>query len=64
MKTKKLIGLAVAAVILGATAYMLNSGKKVKTPSTLGKPVLPGLDLSKIQKIELKGKDGKTFKHE
>ena len=64
MKTKKLIGLTAVAVILGAAAYMTNSGKKVKTPSSLGKPVLPGLDLSKIQKIELKSKDGKTFKLE
>lgn len=64
MKTKKLIGLTAAAVILGVAAYMSSSSKKVKTPASIGKPVLPNLDLSKIRKIELKGKDGKVFKTE
>ncbi len=64
MKTKKLIGLAAVAVILGAAAYMTSSSRKVKTPSSLGKPVLPDLDLSSVQKIEIKGKDGKSFKVE
>jgi hypothetical protein len=43
---------------------MSSNSKKVKTPSSIGKPVLPELDLSKIRKIEIKEKDGKVFKAE
>ncbi len=63
MKTKKMIGMAVAAVVLGTAAYMIKSSKQVRTPSSLGKPVLPALDLSKIQKIELKS-GAETFRVE
>ena len=58
MKTKKIIGLAVAAVILGGVAYISSNSKKVNTPSDAGKLVLPHLDLSKIQQIELSKKSG------
>jgi len=61
MKTKKLIGLAAAAVILGSLAYVSSNSKKVRTPQEIGKPVLPGLDLSKVQQIELQQKNGNTL---
>ena len=58
MKTKKLIGLAAVAIILGGLAYVSSNSKKVKTPSETGRLVLPKLDLSKIQQIELSKKGG------
>ena len=61
MKTKKMIGLAAAAVILGGLAYVSSSSKKVKTPSDTGKLVLPHLDLSKIQQIELSKKSDRKL---
>jgi hypothetical protein len=61
MKTKKLIGLAAAAVILGSLAFISNNSKKVKTPQETGKPVLPQLNLSKVQQIELNMKSGKKL---
>ncbi|MFO7937494.1 MAG: DUF4340 domain-containing protein [Kiritimatiellia bacterium] len=64
MKRNKLIGLAAAALVLSVAAYMTSSSRKVKTPSCLGKPVLPGLDLSRIRKIELKDKNDQTLKLE
>ena len=64
MKRKKLIGLTAVAVILGVAAYMSTTGRKVKAPSELGKPVLPDLDLSQVMKIELKDKQGETFRLE
>ncbi len=58
MKTKKLIGLAVAALILGGVAYVSSSSKKVKTPPETGRLVIPELDLTKVQRIELSRNDG------
>jgi hypothetical protein len=64
MKMNKLIGLTAVAVILGVAAYMSSNSKKVKTPSYVGKPVIPGLDLSKVMKIEFKDPEGEVLKLE
>jgi len=58
MKRNKLIGLAVAAVILGGLAYVSSRSKKVKAPPEIGRLVLPALDLTKVQRIELSKKEG------
>ncbi len=52
MTNKKLVTLTAAAAILVALAYFSNSNRKVKTPSQVGKPVLPKIDLSEIARIE------------
>ena len=58
MKTNKLIVLAAAATVLGVAAFMSSKSNKVRTPSQVGKELLPDLDLSKIMKIELKRANG------
>lgn len=58
MKRNKLIVLAAAAVILGLAAFMSNNSKKVKTPPETGQLLLPQLDLTKVQRIELHQKGG------
>ncbi len=52
MKTKNLIILVIVAAVLGIAAVALNSGSKPATPRLNGKTVLPGLDISKVAKIE------------
>ncbi len=52
---KKLLTLAIVAVALGAIAYLTGSGRRVKTPSLVGKPILPTFDLSRVARIEVGG---------
>lgn len=52
MTNKKLVTLTAAAAVLVALAYFSSSSRKVKTPSQVGKAVLPKLDLSEIASIE------------
>jgi len=61
MKTKKLIGLSAAAVILVALAYISTQKTEIRTPSEVGKILLPKLDLGKIQQIELSKKGDKKL---
>lgn len=64
MKTKNLIVLIAVAVVLGIAAVALNTGSKPAVPRLNGKTVLPGLDISKVARIECgqlviaSGKDG------
>ena len=55
MTKKNLITLGVAAVVLGTAAYLSGSGRKMKAPSLVGKPVMADFDLSQIAKIEIGG---------
>jgi hypothetical protein len=55
MTNKKLISLAVTAVVLGALAYVSTSSKKLKAPSLVGQAVLKDIDLSEVQKLEIGG---------
>jgi hypothetical protein len=52
MTPKKLIALTIAAAVLVVLAYFSSSSRKVKTPSQVGKPVLPQVDLSEVARIE------------
>jgi hypothetical protein len=61
MKANKLILLAVVAAILGVAAYMSSRSVNVKTPSQVGRELLPELDLSKVMKIELKCSDNENL---
>jgi len=53
MTTKKLIVLTAAAAVLAGLAYFSNASKKMKTPALVGKPVLPSVDLSDVQRVEI-----------
>lgn len=55
MTTKNLVVLTAVAAVLGGAAYFTSSGRRMKTPSLTGKKVLPGLDISKIARVEVKG---------
>jgi hypothetical protein len=55
MTNKKLVTLAATAAVLGALAYVSTSSKKMNTPPLVGKAVLPAVDLSDVQKIEVGG---------
>ncbi len=61
MTSKKLVSLAVTAVVLGGLAYLSSSGKKVKPQPLAGKPVLGALDLSDVQKLEIGADGGKKL---
>ena len=61
MTTKNLITLGVAAVVLGTAAYLSGSGRKMKAPSLIGKPVMANFDISKIAKIEIGGAKAMTL---
>ncbi len=61
MKANKLILLAVVAAVLGVAAYMSSRSVKVKTPSQVGRELLPELDLSKVMRIELKCSDNENL---
>ena len=56
MTTKNLIVLGAVAAVLGGAAYFLNGGAKASAPKLNGKAVLPGLDASKVAKIEVGAK--------
>lgn len=55
MTNKKLISLAVTAVVLGGLAYVSTTSKKMKAPSLVGQAVLTAIDLSEVQKLEIGG---------
>jgi hypothetical protein len=61
MTTQKLVSLAAVAAVLSGLAYYSNTSKKVKTPTQSGKPVLSGLDLSDVSKIEAGPAGGKKL---
>lgn len=56
MNNKSLIGLAVVAVVLGGTAYFLNSGSKGSAPRLNGKAIASGLKVADVARIEIGGK--------
>jgi hypothetical protein len=55
MTTKNLIVLSMAAVVLGGVAYFTASGKKMKTPSLVGKKILPAFNLADVATVDLTG---------
>ena len=56
MTTKNIVVLAGAAAVLGAAAYLTSSGRKFKTPSLNGKPVLAQFEAADVAGIEVGGK--------
>lgn len=56
MTTKNLVGLAVAAVVLGGAAYWCGVGKKMKAPSLNGKPVVAAFDMADIARVDIGSK--------
>ncbi|MDR2849721.1 MAG: DUF4340 domain-containing protein [Verrucomicrobiota bacterium] len=56
MRNKNLVTLIVVAVVLAAVAWLSSSGRKVKAPSLVGKPVLKAFDFSEVARIEVGGK--------
>ena len=61
MTTQKLVSLTAVAAVLAGLAYYSNTREKVKTPTQSGKPVLSGLDLSDVSKIEAGSAGGKKL---
>lgn len=55
MKHAKLIGLVVAAVVLGLLASWTGRSRHLRKPEQLGKPVLPGLSINAIGRMEIAG---------
>ena len=53
MNPKKLLILAAAAAILAGFAAWSGAGRRIRTPSLIGKSVLPGLDLAAVRAIEI-----------
>ena len=53
MTTKNLITLGAVAVVLGGAAYFLNGSATHSGPKLNGKGIAPGLDVSKIARIEV-----------
>ena len=53
MTTKNLVGLAVAAAVLGGAAYLCSSGRKIKSASVNGKPVMAAFDVADVAKVEV-----------
>ena len=53
MTTKNLVILGAVAAVLGGAAYFCNSGRKMKSPSVNGKPVLSAFDVSEVAKVEV-----------
>jgi len=60
MKTKNLAALAGAAAVLGGLAFWSSQSKQLKPATSVGKPVLPKVDLSAVAAIEYGAKDAKT----
>ena len=56
MTSRNLILLAGSAVILGGAAWWLNSGKKMNSPSLVGKKILPSFDVGEVAAIDVGGK--------
>lgn len=55
MTTKNLVVLGVAAVALGGAAYMCGSGRKIKSASVNGKPVMAAFNVADVSKVEIGG---------
>ncbi len=55
MTTKNLVILAGVAAVLGGAAYFTTSGKKMKSPSVVGKKILPAFEVSDIARVEIGG---------
>ena len=55
MTTKNLAVLAAVAAVLGGAAYFTTAGKKMKSPSLVGKQVLPAFDASAVARIDIGG---------
>jgi len=55
MTTKNLVGLAVAAAVLGGAAYVCGSGRKIKAASVNGKPVVEAFDVADVACLEIGG---------
>jgi len=53
MKKAKLFGLVLAAVVLGLLASWTGRSRQPRKPEQLGKPVLPGLSINAIGRIEI-----------
>ena len=53
MKKHKLFGLVLAAVVLGLLAFWTGRSRQLRSPEQLGKPVLPGLTINAIGRIEI-----------
>ena len=50
-----------AAVVLGGVAYFTASGKKMKTPSLVGKKILPAFNLADVATVDLTGEKPLTL---
>lgn len=55
MTTKNLVGLGVAAVVLGGAAYFCGSGRKIKSASVNGKPVMTAFNVADVARLEVGG---------
>ncbi len=55
MTTKNLVILAGVAAVLGGAAYFTTAGKKMKSPSVVGRKILPAFELSDIARVEIGG---------
>jgi len=53
MKNTTLLAMLAAAAVLGALALWTGSARKPQTPRQIGKPVLPGLRVNDVRRIEL-----------
>ena len=61
MTTKNLAILGVAAVVLGGAAYMCSSGRKIKSASVNGKPVVEKFDVADVARLEIGGAKALTL---
>ena len=55
MTSKNLVILSAVAVVLGGVAYWTTAGKKMKTPSVVGKKILPAFAVSDVARVEIGG---------
>ena len=55
MTTKNLIILGAAAVVLGGVAYWTSADTRMKTPSAVGRRVLPAFSVADVARVEIGG---------
>ena len=55
MTTKNLVILGISAAVLGGAAYMCGSGRKIKSASVNGKPVMAAFNVADVSKVEIGG---------
>ncbi len=55
MTTKSLLSLVVVAGVLGGVAYFTSNGKKMKTPSVVGKKIVPAFEVADVARVEIGG---------